>query len=195
VQYRGYRDIYLDSCRQGNMSTRYTHPNLVLDDTPYTVAEIRDAFRSYVPKPPFRRDGNLPSIPRALAAIVFPWIYTRTRPQLYLENESFRFENLPVDIQCRVWKLLIPNGELIHCLSRLDPNCPPLDWTPENSGFPSRFHIGKEKCSIAKAHKPFKFFKFCHVSSRWYYVTTHLFYGRFSQKETVIQFFRLMRSN
>ncbi|KAI1758322.1 hypothetical protein F4782DRAFT_20832 [Xylaria castorea] len=151
-----YSEIYHDSCKQGNMSTDIDviHPDLYLDKTPYSRDDIRDHFQAQ-------------------------WLHDRYSGAFgdLRDNEPFKFESLPIEIQCRIWKLLIPNGQLIHCLSRLDPWNPPLDCMEGIVHFPSRFHIGDTPCSIAKADKPSRFLKFLQVSKRWHYATAHLFYA------------------
>ncbi|KAI0421568.1 hypothetical protein F5X98DRAFT_370697 [Xylaria grammica] len=95
------------------------------------------------------------------------------------ENAFFPFNRLPLRIQCRIWKMIIPNNQLVHCLSRLDPMNPPLyDYTPGSElRFPSRFHFGDGPCCVAKADRPSRYLDYFLVCKRWYYVTAHLFYA------------------
>ncbi|KAI2628268.1 hypothetical protein GGS21DRAFT_492919 [Xylaria nigripes] len=148
-----YGAIYLDSCKQGNMSTnlKVCHPDLYLEDTRYTLAQIKDHFADQM----LQDRCDEPS----------------------LQNATFWFENLPVDLQCHIWKYLVPNSKLIHCLSRLDPVNPPLDLQPGKVRFPGRFHIGNGPCCIAKADKPSRYLDYLLVSKRWCYAIAHLFYA------------------
>ncbi|KAI0102270.1 hypothetical protein GGR51DRAFT_527678 [Nemania sp. FL0031] len=180
VAYPGYNDIYRDSCRQGNMSVslKFTHPNLSVRQDHYTPEEIGRHFRKQALGDRYNGLENLKGIHRSLRDIIFPLRCTRLNPRRLLENAPFPFENLPVSIQCRIWKELIPSGEIIHCLSRLDPQNPPLDQLPGEIRFPRRFHIGNtSSCCIAVADKPARYLGYLLVSKRWYYATTHLFYA------------------
>ncbi|KAI1826949.1 hypothetical protein F4861DRAFT_462262 [Xylaria intraflava] len=174
-----YGSIYSASCKQGNMSTKSSvcHPDLFLHSIVYNQAQIQKHFLDQMLKERFR-GLELRGIHRSIRAIIFPQRCTRPIPLRLLENAPFRFESLPLDIQCRVWKQLIPNGELVHCLSRLDRLNPPLDCQLEGKvSFPSRFHIGNKPCCVAKADKPSRYLDYFLVSKRWYYTMAHLFYA------------------
>ncbi|KAI1741769.1 hypothetical protein F4680DRAFT_464398 [Xylaria scruposa] len=178
--YRGYREIYYDSCKQGIMSTstKFIHPDLSLEDTAYSGAETWQYFQDQWLCDRYNEAFNdLGDVHRAYRDILFPWRFMRPKRLYFLENAPFRFEDLPITIQCRIWKLLIPNGQVIHCLSRLDPRNPPFDCMDDEVRFPSRFHIGNTPCTIAKADKHSRFLKYFKVSQRWYYATAHLFYA------------------
>ncbi len=161
------------------MSTKVNHPDLHIEHTRYTPAQIQAYFNKQMLHD--RYNGaldDLEGLHRSIRTIVFPLRCTRLTPRRYIENAPFLFENFPVNIQCRIWKQVIPNNQLIHCLSRLDSQNPPLDWNPEREEFPSRFHIGDGPCSIAKAGKPSRYTNHFRVSKRWFYLTIHLFYGK-----------------
>ncbi|KAI0864564.1 hypothetical protein F4860DRAFT_510896 [Xylaria cubensis] len=177
--YRGYDNIYYDSCKQGIMSTstQFIHPDLFVDKTAYSGAQIWKYFQAQWLHDRYNGACDNLSVHRAYRDILFPWRFTRPKPRNFLGNAPFRFESLPITIQCRIWKLLIPNGRLVHCLSRLDPRNPPFDCTDKKVHFPSRFHFDDSPCNIAKADKPSRHLKFLQVSKRWYYATVHLFYA------------------
>ncbi|RYC64272.1 hypothetical protein CHU98_g1930 [Xylaria longipes] len=183
TDYGGYHSIYHETCQQGIMSTsiKFIHPDLHLQvNTVYSGSQIQDHFKSQMISDGCNVDFNdltSEGVHRAYRDMLFPWRCTRPRPLQFLEFFPFKFEDLPIAIQCRIWKLLIPNGQLMHCLSRMDPGTPPLDCMEEVVPFPSRFHIGKTPCSIAKADKPSRYLKFLQVSKRWFYATAHLFYA------------------
>ncbi|KAI1366894.1 hypothetical protein F5Y08DRAFT_299986 [Xylaria arbuscula] len=95
-------------------------------------------------------------------------------------SAAFPFERLPIAVQSRIWKLLVPYCELIHCLSHLDYLNPPLDndLNPTTKHFyPSRFHIGDGPCCVALADKPSTYLEYLCVSKRWFYALAHQFYG------------------
>ncbi|KAI0186715.1 hypothetical protein EV127DRAFT_484027 [Xylaria flabelliformis] len=176
-----YPGIYRDSCKQGNMSPELNdiHPDLSLDRTVYSRSEIRSHFQAQWLHDRYNGAfndlrGRVHPLNRD---IVFPMRFTRLNQLHLLENAPFEFESLPIVIQCRIWELLIPNRQLVHCLSRLDPWNPPLDCEGGVVHFPRRFHIGDTLCCIAKADKPSRFLKYLQVSKRWYYATAHLFYA------------------
>ncbi|KAI0400269.1 hypothetical protein F4802DRAFT_502363 [Xylaria palmicola] len=178
----GYWEIYYDSCKQGNMSTsrKFIHPDLTLDDEIHTAADIWSHLMQQVPFTCYRRWLKNRGLHRVLRDIIVPFRCTRLHPHRLLEDGEypiFQFERLPIDIQCLIWKKLIPNGEMVHCLSRLDPCHPPRHLPPEVVHFPSRFHIGNAPCCIAKADEPSKYLDYFLVSRRWYYATAHLFYA------------------
>ncbi|KAI0450758.1 hypothetical protein F5B21DRAFT_528646 [Xylaria acuta] len=178
--YDGYGPIYRDSCKQGIMSTdiKLIHPDLYLDNTAYSPAQIRNHFQAQWLHD--RYSGafdDLRGVHRQLRDLLFPRRYTRLRPLHLLENAPFEFKSLPIAIQCRIWKFLTPNGQMVHCLSRLDPWNPPFDCMADVVHFPSRFHVDDSLCSIAKADKPSRYLKYLLVSRRWYYAIAHLFYA------------------
>ncbi|KAI3320332.1 hypothetical protein HD806DRAFT_241983 [Xylariaceae sp. AK1471] len=176
-----YIKIYRDSCRQGIMSvdTNITHPDLSLDTRVYTPAKIRRYFevQRFRDRYGLTFRNILHGVNRHFGPIFSPMTFTRLRPLRLLTNAPFAFEDLPLDIRCRIWKLVIPNSELVHCLSRLDQNNPPIDFIPGEVSYPSRFHIGREPCSVAKAEKPSRFLNYFLVSRKWYYMLAHLFYA------------------
>lgn len=135
------------------MSLTITHPGLQIVQTLYTRAEIEEHFANQQ----FHDPNNAPL------------------------DATFPFEKLPVRVQSQIWKRIIPNNKLIHCLSRFDFYYPPVDdnLNQEKKNFyPSRFHIGDEPCCVALADKPSTYLDYLCVSKRWYYVLAHLFYGK-----------------
>ncbi|KAI1422570.1 hypothetical protein F5Y12DRAFT_717265 [Xylaria sp. FL1777] len=149
-----YSEIYHNSFKQGNMSTRVIHPDLLIEHTAYTPAQIREHFNEQVVH--VHDNGALDDL---------------------IGNDPFPFEMLPIDIQYYIWEQLIPVNEFIHCLSRLDSQNPPLDYDAGRVSFPSRFHIGDGPCCIAMADKPSRYLDYLRVSKRWHYVLAHLFYA------------------
>lgn len=180
--YAAYKKIYLDSCRQGIMSvsTGVVHPSLSLERKFLSPARIRKHFERQHLRDRYGLNFRycLHNLARHYRDVIFPMTCTRLRPLHMLTNAAFRFDDLPLDVRFRIWKLVIPNSELIHCLSRLDPDNPPMDFIPEKVSYPHRFHIGQEKCIIAKADKPSRFLNYFRVSKEWYYVLAHFFYGQ-----------------
>ncbi|KAI1178292.1 hypothetical protein F4777DRAFT_111792 [Nemania sp. FL0916] len=180
--YRGYEKIYFDSCRQGNMSisSRVVHPNLFLEECAFEEAEISFHFHKQMILDRYGHLDYLPGVPWLIRHIILPFRYTRLRPLRLLENapfQPFQFERLPVDVQRRIWAEIIPSCQLIHFLSRLDRYNPPLQFEPENLRFPNRFHIGDTLPAVAIADQPSRYLRYFHVSKRWYYATTYLFYA------------------
>jgi hypothetical protein len=181
----GHLDLYevicRDACSQGIMSQnpRIVHPDLRIDLVPYTQAHVKRYFDMQQRRDRYGVSFFHPSL--RVAEILGPLVYrpeldSPRAPPLLLENAPFRFEELSADIQCRIWKIVIPNHKLVHCLSRPDPMNPSC-FAPGPVRYPNRFHIGEEGCSITKADKPSRFLDYFLVSKRWYYVTAHLFYG------------------
>ncbi|KAI0875811.1 hypothetical protein GGS24DRAFT_515041 [Hypoxylon argillaceum] len=154
-----------------------THPQLYLHDTPCTLTEIQNHFRDQMISDRYNGLEDLEGIHRHIRSIIFPLRCTRLTPLRFLENAPFSFERLPVSIQFRIWKKLIPSGELVHCLSRLDPCTPPFDCKPDKVFFPSRFDFGNADCCVATADKPSRYLDYLLVSKRWNYATAHLFYA------------------
>ncbi|TRX95496.1 hypothetical protein FHL15_003454 [Xylaria flabelliformis] len=113
----GYRGIYLDSCKQGNMSTDINdiHPDLSLDRTVYSRREIQNHFQAQWLHDRYNGAfndlrGRVHPLNRD---IVFPLRFTRLNQLPLLRNAPFDFERLPIAIQRRIWELLIPNGQLV----------------------------------------------------------------------------------
>ncbi|KAI1310745.1 hypothetical protein F5Y03DRAFT_403078 [Xylaria venustula] len=173
-----YKRAYCESFRQGNMSMKVTHPNLDIEEMEYTSVQIQGHFGQQLLRDRFNGSLNvLRGIRRPLRAIIFPLRCMRLRPLQYLENAPFPFERLPAVIQYRIWKLIIPNNELIHCVSRLDRLNPPFYSDPRYKFYPRRFHIGVEPCCLALADRPSRYLDYFRVSKRWNYATAHLFYA------------------
>jgi hypothetical protein len=162
------------------MNTNIVHPDLSVEVTVYKQEEIQDYFVAQLFADRYGLNFNriLCGATRSLRYILFPLTCTRLRPLHLLTKAAFKFESLPLDIRCRIWKLVIPNSELVHCLSRLDPCNAPIDFPLGKVSYPSRFHIGQERCSVIKADKPSRFLNYFRVSKKWYYVLAHLFYGK-----------------
>ncbi|KAH9890154.1 hypothetical protein F4778DRAFT_785315 [Xylariomycetidae sp. FL2044] len=98
-----------------------------------------------------------------------------------LDQAPFRFDDLPVDIQLRIFRMIFIQRKLVHCLSRLDPNGPPPDLPPYDGnrrcGFPNRFHFGRKPCVINEALRPNEVLQPLLVSKRWFFIGVHAFYG------------------
>ncbi|KAI0518132.1 hypothetical protein F5B22DRAFT_654445 [Xylaria bambusicola] len=150
-----YDPIYNNSCSQGNMSLTLTHPDLNIANTLFTPAQIERHFAAQDAIQQFHGDDN--------AGL----------------NAPFSFEKLPIAVQCKIWRLIVPNHELIHCLSRLDSKNPPIaDYlSGRRRKYPSRFHIGDGLCYVALADKPSTHLDYLCVSRRWLYALAHLFYA------------------
>ncbi|KAI1265385.1 hypothetical protein F5Y18DRAFT_50756 [Xylariaceae sp. FL1019] len=176
-----YKALYEESCRQGIMSrsSAVHHPDLIISKRCYSERYIRRSFDRWR-----LNDSQY----RRLCLIILPNVFSQRLPTRFLPGSAFRFEDLPRELQWRIFKLVYPTNEIIHCLSRLDPYNPPLDFTdpalPLNeagvsvgSGYPNRFHIGKRPCCIVKAAKPNDVIGYFLVSKRWFFLGAHLFYG------------------
>lgn len=98
-----------------------------------------------------------------------------------LEWRPFPFEELPWELQVKIFRLVFVKRGLVHCLSRLDPFVPPSDFPAENeenhSQLPKRFHFGTSPCQIRRARRPNDFLRPLLVCKRWYFVGVHAFYG------------------
>ncbi|KAI0152680.1 hypothetical protein GGR57DRAFT_513586 [Xylariaceae sp. FL1272] len=178
---RLYKVLYEESCRQGIMSrsSAVHHPDLIINKKYYSERHIRKSFDHWrLSAAQYRR----------LSLIILPNLFSQRLPIRFLPGSIFRFGDLPREIQWKILKKVFPTNEIIHCLSRLDPYNPPLDFTdpalPLNrkghsvgSGYPNRFHIGKGPCSIVKAAKPNDVIGYFLVCKRWYFLGAHLFYG------------------
>ncbi|RYP34114.1 hypothetical protein DL767_004449 [Monosporascus sp. MG133] len=160
-----YEEVYRESCRQGNMSQKLgvAHPdikfgNRELDDWQLSLAYPSQDPRVQLLWPPHDMD-------RRMWSIVLPNVFHRRQPlsQMLLEPAPFRFEELPKEIQARIFRIWFEKDTLIHCLSRLDYYHPPKNFPAENhqkrSELPKRFHIGTRTCN------------------RWFFIGVHAFYG------------------
>ncbi|CAP66526.1 uncharacterized protein PODANS_0_1470 [Podospora anserina S mat+] len=113
-------------------------------------------------------------------------ILTRTPQQAVVKYaKSFPFEKLPGFIQLDIFKkVLFKDGQLIHCVSRLDAFHPPSTFPPEEelerrSGLRHFFFWGPEKdcCVNTDGHEPAEVLALLQVSKRFLFLGTHVFYG------------------
>ncbi|KAI1638236.1 hypothetical protein F4809DRAFT_660039 [Biscogniauxia mediterranea] len=153
-----YIDIYKDCCKQEDMSqvVSTTHPDLTIVEKELTIEELR---RCNSPQ-----RGRRPGPPEAGG----------------FSGQAFAFEALPMNIQARIFRSLLVKGKLIHCISRLDPVNPPVDFPPEGSQenlLLHRFHYRPEPCHIPRAKQPRQLLDILLVSKRWYFIGVHIFYG------------------
>ena len=100
---------------------------------------------------------------------------------------------LPLEVQKRILEhLLIFPGNVVHALSRFDPDCPPYpgreppvpdrEELPRNQSgqhaLPRRFHIGDGPVSLHYATMPNILLAPLLVCKWWCFLGTHIFYGR-----------------
>ncbi|KAI1777363.1 hypothetical protein F4818DRAFT_439721 [Hypoxylon cercidicola] len=155
-----YRSIYRKSCKQENMSMTLAvfHPDFCL--------QMEESSR---PQKYMSRETALPeNMPP-----------DRHPPQL--EWRPFPFEELPFDIQAKIFRLVFVRRALVHCLSRLDPFVAPSDFPGDDemnrSQLPKKFHFGTSPCQIRRARKPNDVLRPLLVCKRWYFIGVHAFYG------------------
>ena len=97
----------------------------------------------------------------------------------------FPFAKLPGVVQVRVLEmLLVKSGQLVHCLSRLDPFVPPARFPSaeelgENrSGYRNVFFWGGRECSITEdGVDPNQLLAILSTSRRLFFLGSHIFYG------------------
>lgn len=190
---RKYPAIYRLCCKEENMSSlvNVVHPDIHL-----------------IPPRELRIDGNYqggresdslgpgtwpgsPSSLRALGTLVFPHRFIRVSPtRAYLQwlpdpqAQPFRFERLATSIQEKIFRLWLHKpGQLIHCLSRLDPYVPPgltREGRPSNteSGLLNRFYWGPRDVNITTdTRDPNEVLKLLLVSKRFLWIGVHCFYS------------------
>ncbi|KAI1807850.1 hypothetical protein F4811DRAFT_573346 [Daldinia bambusicola] len=155
-----YSQIYLKCCKQENMSQQdIYHPDFsILKST------ISDHKRQ-------REERRLLEYRTARVA----------GPDNSPAAPGFLFEKLPSEVQVKIFRRLFIKNTLIHCLSRLDPENPPVGF-PDNdvegqSQLPTRFHFGTSPCQIILARKPNDVLSPLLVCKRWYFIGAHAFYG------------------
>ncbi|RYP08780.1 hypothetical protein DL764_001691 [Monosporascus ibericus] len=178
-----YKKVYRESCKQENMSQKLgvAHPdikfgNRKLDDWQLSLAYPSQDPRVQLLWPPHDMD-------RRMWSIVLPNVFHRRQPpsQMLLEPAPFRFEELPKEIQARIFRIWFEKDTLVHCLSRLDYYHPPKNFPAENrpkrSELPKRFHIGTRTCNVSAAVKPNNLLKPLLVCKRWFFIGAHAFYG------------------
>ncbi|KAK4457035.1 hypothetical protein QBC42DRAFT_146837, partial [Cladorrhinum samala] len=98
-------------------------------------------------------------------------------------NTPFPFERLPWAVQLKIFKMILhKEGELVHCLSRLDPFKAPDNFPDEEdlhgSGLINRFFWGRRTCSISTdTRDPNEVLGLLLVSKRFHWIGVHIFYG------------------
>ncbi|RYP11954.1 hypothetical protein DL765_007533 [Monosporascus sp. GIB2] len=178
-----YVEVYRESCRQGNMSQRLgvAHPDIRFGNRELNDWQLSLAYPSENPRvqllwPPHDVD-------RRMWSIVLPNVFHRCQPlsQMLLEPAPFRFEELPKEIQARIFRILFEKSTLVHCLSRLDYYHPPKNFPdtnhPKRSDLPKRFHIGTRTCNVSAAIRPNNLLRPLLVCKRWFFIGVHAFYG------------------
>ncbi|RYP72669.1 hypothetical protein DL769_004411 [Monosporascus sp. CRB-8-3] len=178
-----YEQIYRESCKQENMSQKLgvAHPDIKFGNLELDDWELSLAYPSHDPR------VQLPWLPhdmdRKMWSIVLPNVFHRRQPlsQVLLEPAPFRFEELPKEIQVRIFRIWFEKDTLVHCLSRLDYYYPPKNFPAENrpkrSELPKRFHIGTRTCNVSAAIKPNNLLRPLLVCKRWFFIGVHAFYG------------------
>ncbi|KAI1478138.1 hypothetical protein F4774DRAFT_419685 [Daldinia eschscholtzii] len=163
-----YSKIYHECCKQENMSQREVfHPDFSIQNE-----VISDEKRELEKRLLEERNPRLLTQERAQGG---------DEPDDSSASPGFPFEKLPSKIQAQIFGLVLVKGTLIHCLSRLDPDNPPVDF-PDNdikdqSQLPTRFHFGTSPCQIILARKPNDVLSPLMVCKRWYFIGAHIFYG------------------
>ncbi|KAK4032377.1 hypothetical protein C8A01DRAFT_50827 [Parachaetomium inaequale] len=92
---------------------------------------------------------------------------------------------LPCDVQAIILKLVLYKaGQIIHCISRLDPFVQPEeipsdeDLGEHRSGLINRFFWGERECSLSgDGIKPNDLLSLLSVNKRLHFVGVHIFYG------------------
>ncbi|KAI3399019.1 hypothetical protein diail_8046 [Diaporthe ilicicola] len=103
------------------------------------------------------------------------------------QGSRSRIPQLPDSILCKILTELLTMDGLVHCFSRLDPFCAPVDFPTENelgnssTGIRGRFFISKARCSdISLTHdteNPQTVLAVLSVSRKLSWLSTHIFYG------------------
>ncbi|KAI0845813.1 hypothetical protein F5Y00DRAFT_272616 [Daldinia vernicosa] len=167
-----YSRVYRECCKQENMSQRLNifHPDFSLQQV--TISEERRAI-----------EKRLVLEERRARRLALERAYDENNmiePEIH-PTSYFPFQELPLEIQVKIFKQLFVKGTLIHCLSRLDPSNPPVGFPVEDvkgeSQLPTRFHFGRSPCQIILARKPNDVLKPLLVCKRWYFIGVHAFYG------------------
>ena len=97
----------------------------------------------------------------------------------------FLFEKLPGPVQVQILELLLVRpGQLVHCISRLDPFVEPAafpsaeDLGENRSGYRNLFFWGARECSITHdGVDPNQFLAVLGVNHRLLFLGSHIFYG------------------
>ncbi|KAH8666785.1 hypothetical protein BX600DRAFT_436166 [Xylariales sp. PMI_506] len=162
-----YQTVYKECCKQENMSTKPSviHPNLHWNNNEYSAEDMEKMYNTSL-----LHQNAIGNIPPA-------------ENQLQPRIPVFRFEELPLQIQAKVFKIIFVQPSVIHCLSRLDHMNPPgsvVQFPFPCSGYsklPHRFVFGSRSTSITTARKPSNILRPLCVSKRWLYIGVHMFYG------------------
>ncbi|KAI0133496.1 hypothetical protein BJ170DRAFT_678444 [Xylariales sp. AK1849] len=155
--------VHRASCKQGNMSQEYTivHPDLCFNQERFSDQEMSILHQA--------------SLDAAAN--------DNEKGEDQRKEPPFQFDDLPLDIQAKIFKHIFVKNGVVHALSRLDPfNGPRVPEqfpfpSAKTSGLPRRFVFGDRPCSITTAHKPRNILRPLLVSKRWLYIGTHAFYG------------------
>ena len=159
------------------MSTniRWVHPDITLQPPPAQgpgeeeeeeAAGGVDAPAAALPPPPPPNNNN-------------------QQPDRPGSSRPFPFENLPWEIQGKILQqVLYKEGQLVHCISRLDPFEAPASFPDDTelgarrSGLPKRFFFGRGACSIARGGgDPGEELGVLAASRRMHFLGVHIFYG------------------
>ncbi|KAI1086981.1 hypothetical protein F5B19DRAFT_500592 [Rostrohypoxylon terebratum] len=180
-----YTAIYRAMCQQENMSQklRFLHPNLTLERG--EIAEEKLLKRRQQAENKYKRPPREHLFNPRFIAIILPDVFFSVWPvsRRMLGQPTFPFERLPAEIQIKIFARVFVKGGLVHCLSRLDPDNPPLpeDFPEEDvkgrSQLPTAFHYGPGPCQISLACKPNDVLSTLLVCKRWYFIGVHAFYG------------------
>ncbi|RYP00001.1 hypothetical protein DL766_000339 [Monosporascus sp. MC13-8B] len=178
-----YVEVYRESCSQENMSQKLgvAHPDIKFGNSELNDWQLRIAYPSQDPR--VQLLWPRPKLDRRMWSIVLPNVFHRRQPlsQMLLEPAPFRFEELPKEIQARIFRILFEKRTLVHCLSRLDYCHPPKNFPetnrPKRSELPKRFYIGTRTCNVSAALRPNKVLRPLLVCKRWFFIGVHAFYG------------------
>ncbi|KAI1473025.1 uncharacterized protein F4812DRAFT_464962 [Daldinia caldariorum] len=164
-----YNQVYRRCCKQENMSQQdIFHPDLfVIKNTISDNKRGREERRLLEDRTP------RPSVQERAQSVA--------EPDSYPAAPSFPFEKLPLKVQVKIFRRLFVKNSLIHCLSRLDPENPPVGFPDKDvegqSQLPTRFHFGTSPCQIILTRKPNDVLGPLLVCKRWYFIGAHAFYG------------------
>ncbi|KAK4189334.1 hypothetical protein QBC35DRAFT_462050 [Podospora australis] len=150
-------DLHKLICKEENMSSsiKWVHPDIRF--VPPPLPDLDEDGEPILPAPPQQPE---------VAAVN----NVGEQPQ-----QPFRFEALPSSIQLEILKLeLYKPGQLVHCVSRLDPFIPPAAPQPLRNFFV----FGRENVNITHGgDNPREVLRLLQVSKRFYFLGVHVFYG------------------
>ncbi|KAL1867303.1 hypothetical protein Daus18300_006422 [Diaporthe australafricana] len=103
------------------------------------------------------------------------------------EEVRSRIPPLPDNVLYKILKELLTKDGLVHCFSRLDPFCPPVDFPSEDdlgtksTGLRGRFYVSKEQRALVSlthdTEDPQTVLAAVSVCRKWAFYSLHIFYG------------------